>query len=132
VKLLQSVQPLQVEDLLIGQFAGDGKGNPGYLEDPTITNKSSKTETYATAVLHINNPRWAGVPFILKAGKGLDESKVEVRIRFHQVPGAIPTIANCNPNELVIRVQPNECIYWKITSKIPGVSSCMCMWYLCV
>eukprot|EP00615_Pteridomonas_danica_P000868 CAMPEP_0114368694 /NCGR_PEP_ID=MMETSP0101-20121206/31062_1 /TAXON_ID=38822 ORGANISM="Pteridomonas danica, Strain PT" /NCGR_SAMPLE_ID=MMETSP0101 /ASSEMBLY_ACC=CAM_ASM_000211 /LENGTH=542 /DNA_ID=CAMNT_0001519071 /DNA_START=324 /DNA_END=1953 /DNA_ORIENTATION=- len=122
VKLLQSVQPLQVENMLIGQFIADkDKGKPGYLDDPTIKNKQSKTETYATTVLYINNPRWAGVPFILKAGKGLDESKVEIRIRFHEVPGAIPTIADCNPNELVIRVQPDECIYWKITSKIPGL-----------
>jgi len=41
--------------------------------------------------------------------------------RFHKVPGAIPAMAECAPNELVIRVQPDERIYWKITSKVPGL-----------
>jgi len=120
IKLLQAVQPLQLKDLLVGQYVA-ADGNPGYLEDPSITNKSSVTETFAAAVLYINNPRWDGVPFILKAGKALDESKVEVRIKFHAVPGVIAGLADCAPNELVIRVQPDERIFWKITSKVPGL-----------
>eukprot|EP00613_Pedinella_sp_CCMP2098_P073898 CAMPEP_0171918432 /NCGR_PEP_ID=MMETSP0993-20121228/17151_1 /TAXON_ID=483369 /ORGANISM="non described non described, Strain CCMP2098" /LENGTH=768 /DNA_ID=CAMNT_0012554755 /DNA_START=21 /DNA_END=2327 /DNA_ORIENTATION=+ len=129
VKLLQAVAPLTMKDVLVGQFAASGPGEvgpgskaqPGYLDDPTIEDKASTTETFAVAVLHINNPRWAGVPFILKAGKALDESKVEVRIRFRGVPGALETFGSCSPNELVIRVQPDERIYWKITSKVPGL-----------
>lgn len=129
VKLLQAVAPLSLEDLLVGQYCAAAPGEvgpgsrpmPGYLDDPTITNKQSTTETFAAAVLHINNPRWAGVPFIMKAGKALEESKVEVRIRFHAVPGALETFGSCSPNELVIRVQPDERIYWKITSKVPGL-----------
>jgi glucose-6-phosphate 1-dehydrogenase len=85
VKLLQCVAPLELDHLLVGQFvAASGPGSsskPGYLEDPTIANKGSTTETYAVAVLKINNPRWSGVPFVLKAGKALDQGKVEVRIR---------------------------------------------------
>ena len=48
-------------------------------------------------------------------------SKVEVRIKFHSVPGIIPGLADCAPNELVIRVQPDQRIFWKITSKVPGL-----------
>ena len=85
VKLLQCVAPLEMDDLLVGQFVaatGPGSQNkPGYLDDPSISNKQSTTETYAVAVLKINNPRWSGVPFVLKAGKALDQGKVEVRIR---------------------------------------------------
>lgn len=70
VKLLQAVQPLEMSNLLIGQFTSDpSKKHPGYLDDHTIQDKTTTTETYATAVLNINNPRWFGVPFILKAGK---------------------------------------------------------------
>ena len=37
-------------------------------------------------MLHINNARWEGVPFILKAGKATNERKGEVRIQFKQLP----------------------------------------------
>jgi glucose-6-phosphate 1-dehydrogenase len=47
----------------------DGKDQPGYLEDETVP-KGSTCPTFAAMVLWINNPRWEGVPFIMKAGKG--------------------------------------------------------------
>jgi glucose-6-phosphate 1-dehydrogenase len=62
-----------------------------------------------------------GVPFILKSGKALDERKAEVRIQFKDVPGDIFDDA-CSRNELVIRVQPNEAIYMKISTKKPGMN----------
>lgn len=104
----------------MGQYIA-GHGHRAYTDDSTVKNKNTNTETYASAVLWINNPRWHKVPFVLKAGKGMDESKVEVRIRFHSVPGIVPALAECDSNELVIRVQPDESIFWKITSKIPGL-----------
>ena len=74
-----------------------------------------------SCILHINNPRWAGVPFVIKAGKALDERKVEVRIRFNAVAGAVKSVSRCAPNELIVRVQPDESIYWKVQSKAPGL-----------
>lgn len=50
--------------------------------------KDSNTPTFATAVLHINNSRWRGVPFILKCGKALNERKAEIRVQFAQVSKA--------------------------------------------
>eukprot|EP00302_Diacronema_sp_CCMP2436_P004244 CAMPEP_0179852214 /NCGR_PEP_ID=MMETSP0982-20121206/8675_1 /TAXON_ID=483367 /ORGANISM="non described non described, Strain CCMP 2436" /LENGTH=643 /DNA_ID=CAMNT_0021737807 /DNA_START=27 /DNA_END=1958 /DNA_ORIENTATION=- len=114
IKVLSSIRPLSRNDLVVGQYSG-------YLDEDSITNKNSRTETFAVAVLHINNPRWAGVPFVLKAGKALNENRAEVRIRFKHVPGAIPELAGCPENELIIRVQPNEGIYWKIQNKVPGL-----------
>ena len=73
---------------MTGQYVRCGK-QPGYLEDPTIENKDSTTETFATAVLHVHTPRWDGVPFVLKAGKALTDRKAEVRIQFQNVPGAV-------------------------------------------
>lgn len=62
-----------------------------------------------------------GVPFIIKAGKALNESKAEVRIQFKDVPGDFfPGISR---NELVIRVQPQESVYLKFMNKKPGLSS---------
>lgn len=73
VKVLRCIKPLILEDVVLGQYVGkpDGNGEEklGYLDDPTVP-KDSVTPTYAMGVLHINNERWDGVPFILKCGKG--------------------------------------------------------------
>ena len=45
------------------------------------------------------------MPFVLSAGKALEEKKVEVRIRFHAVAGAVADVGDAAPNELVVRVQ---------------------------
>lgn len=61
-----------------------------------------------------------GVPFILRCGKALNERKAEVRLQFTDVPGDIFGDC-CQRNELVVRVQPDEAIYLKMTTKRPGV-----------
>jgi glucose-6-phosphate 1-dehydrogenase len=60
---------------------------------------------------------------VLKAGHGITENKVELRIQFHRVPGAVRELRQCEANELVVRVQPEEAIYWKVMNKIPGLKS---------
>lgn len=71
VKVLRAIPPIKKTDTLLGQYvAADGK--PGYLDDETVP-KGSVCPTFATAVLWINNERWEGVPFIMKAGKGKTE-----------------------------------------------------------
>lgn len=61
------------------------------------------------------------MPFIIKSGKALNERKAEVRIQFKDVAGDIFD-NTCSRNELVIRVQPNEAIYMKISTKKPGMN----------
>ena len=68
---------------------------------------------------HINNARWAGVPFYLKCGKGLDEDKAEIRIQFKSM--LAPLFGNVQRDELVIRVQPDTAIYMKMNVKSPGM-----------
>jgi glucose-6-phosphate 1-dehydrogenase len=58
-----------VKDAVLGQYTKDGD-KPGYLDDETVEDKKSKTETFASTVLWIDNERWSGVPFIIKGGKG--------------------------------------------------------------
>ena len=58
-----------------------------YLDDAGVPN-DSVTPTFATTVISIKNARWEGVPFILKAGKALNERKAEVRIQFREPPSA--------------------------------------------
>jgi len=119
VKVLRAVPPLDIKNMVFGQYTRTGN-NPGYLEDEGVP-KDSTCPTFATAVCFINNSRWSGVPFILKGGKALNERKAEIRIQFKAAgtqlfPGSLP-------NELVLRLQPNEAVYLKMMMKTPGLSN---------
>ncbi|KAG7550471.1 Glucose-6-phosphate dehydrogenase NAD-binding [Arabidopsis thaliana x Arabidopsis arenosa] len=128
VKVLRSMRPIRVEDVVIGQYKSHTKGGvtyPAYTDDKTVP-KGSLTPTFAAAALFIDNARWDGVPFLMKAGKALHTRSAEIRVQFRHVPG---NLYNRNTgsdldqatNELVIRVQPDEAIYLKINNKVPGL-----------
>jgi glucose-6-phosphate 1-dehydrogenase len=119
VKVLRSIEPVTRENIVIGQYKSKNE-HPGYRQDPTVP-EDSLTPTFAACALKIKNRRWDGVPFLLLCGKGLDERVAEIRIQFHEVPANLYTYASVTPNELVIRVQPNEAIYFKIMNKVPGL-----------
>mmetsp|Transcript_83787 Transcript_83787/g.130743 ORF Transcript_83787/g.130743 Transcript_83787/m.130743 type:complete len:767 (+) Transcript_83787:61-2361(+) len=123
VKLLKAIKTLTVDDCFVGQFTAGiplNEGDPiepGYLDDKTVP-EGSKCPTYAALAFKINNDTWSGVPFIMRAGKGLDERMAEVRVTFKAkgfnklVPG--------QANQFVMRIQPDEAIYLKCMNKQPG------------
>ncbi|KAF0692531.1 Aste57867_16400 [Aphanomyces stellatus] len=121
VKVLRCIEPLSLDDAVLGQYVGNGT-EPGYLDDKTVP-KGSKAPTFCTVVMRVNNARWDGVPFIMKAGKALNERKAEVRIQFKEAPGATHMFPDTviPRNELVLRLQPNEAIYLKSNVKSPGL-----------
>lgn len=120
VAVLRLIAPVTLADCVLGQYTASPDGKvPGYLDDPTVK-KGSRTPTFAMVRLFIDSDRWAGVPFILKAGKAVDDNHVSIRIQFkdeRQPYGKATT-----RNELVIRAQPDEAMYLKVTSKNPGLS----------
>jgi glucose-6-phosphate 1-dehydrogenase len=119
VKVFRSISPLKLSDVILGQYGPSLDGSRiGYLQDETVP-AASNTPTFAMAVVYIQNERWAGVPFILRCGKALNEQKAEIRIQFSDVPGCL--FPNCSRNELVVRVQPNEAVYMKMMVKRPGL-----------
>lgn len=125
VKVLNCIEPIKLENTVLGQYLGDAdKGEPGYLEDPTVP-KGSVTPTFATCVMYVNNPRWDGVPFIMKAGKALNERKGEIRIQFRAPPGASHMFPGVQipVQELVVRLQPDEAVYMKMNVKSPGLQT---------
>ncbi|CAL5325372.1 hypothetical protein CsSME_00004605 [Camellia sinensis var. sinensis] len=113
VKVLQSVLPINDHEVVLGQYKG-------YTDDPTVPDNSN-TPTFATVVLRIHNERWEGVPFIMKAGKALNSRKAEIRVQFKDVPGDIFKCKKQGRNEFVIRLQPLEAMYMKLTVKQPGL-----------
>ncbi|KAF3785680.1 Glucose-6-phosphate 1-dehydrogenase [Nymphaea thermarum] len=129
VKVLRSIRQLQLDDVVIGQYKSHNRGGkvyPAYTDDPTVP-KNSLTATFAAAALFIDNARWDGVPFLMKAGKALHSRRAEIRVQFRHVPGSLykrnfGADIDRTTNELVIRVQPDEAIYLKINNKVPGLS----------
>merc|ERR1712217_803378 len=82
----------------------------------------SKCATFATAVLYLDNERWSGVPLILKAGKHMETRQTLVRVQFKKAPPN-SLFGDQPQNELVMKVQPGEVIYYKILAKTPGLES---------
>jgi glucose-6-phosphate 1-dehydrogenase len=69
----------------------------------------SKAPTFAACKLAINNERWAGVPFVLRAGKALNERGVLVRMQLHSHPAPLFGVHGDDMrNEFVMRLQPGE------------------------
>lgn len=99
VRVLEAMKTVTLDDVFLGQYEG-------YTDDETITNKDSNCPTFAIIRCFINNPRWAGVPIIFKAGKALNERKAEMRVQFKEAPAAEALFGHKVPrNELVIKLQ---------------------------
>ncbi|ATZ46354.1 Bczwf1 [Botrytis cinerea B05.10] len=120
VRVLRAIPAIEPKNVIIGQYGKSLDGNkPSYKEDDTVP-KDSRCPTFCAMVAYIKNERWDGVPFILKAGKALNEQKTEIRIQFKDVTSGI--FKDIPRNELVMRIQPNESVYIKMNSKLPGLS----------
>ncbi|XWS57399.1 hypothetical protein CRYUN_Cryun09bG0170800 [Craigia yunnanensis] len=119
VKVLRSIRKLELSDVILGQY----KATSGDKVDMSL---SSLTPTFFAAALYIDNARWDGVPFLIKAGVGLIKHRVEIRIQFKHVPGniyreRIGHNTDLATNELILRDVPDEAILVKINNKIPGL-----------
>ena len=87
----------------------------------------SQTETFAALRLEIDNWRWSGVPFFLRAGKALPVRATEIRIIFKRPPKLAITELKPDPNELVLRIDPNPGTDMIIQAKEPGANSTRCV-----
>ena len=97
----------------------------GYKETEGV-NDTSQTETFFSLKTYISNRRWRGVPFHLVAGKGLKESRVEIKIKFHDPdPESIQPhqYSTQDQNTLTFRIQPHEGIGLLFWFKVPGFDS---------
>ena len=78
-ELLRQIQEMDTSNVLIGQYRSYDSEQS---EHANTSNSESLTPTFAAAVLHVNNPRWRGVPFLLVSGKKMDEKSAYIRISF--------------------------------------------------
>lgn len=133
IKILRSLRPITrdnvSDDTVRGQYTTGISGTdkvPSYLEEDGAK-VSSKTETFVAIKAHIDNWRWANVPFYLRTGKRMAEKRTEVVITFKPQPHNIfhETMSKLQPNRLIIRLQPDEGIEIQVMNKVPGLGEQM-------
>lgn len=130
VKVLNSIRPIigakLNSEVVRGQYGPgfvNGEIAKGYRQEENVS-PTSVVETFVAMQLFIDNWRWAGVPFYLRAGKRLPKRTTEIAIIFKSAPGILfPSYQKKNElNALIIRIQPDEGISLKINCKVPGLS----------
>lgn len=128
VKVFQALRPIKPEEVdkfvVRGQYTEStvkGEKIKSYRDENGVA-PNSRTETFAAIKFYIDNWRWGGVPFYVRAGKRLPTRVTEVVIHFKETPHRLfqqgDNARSCN--QLIIRIQPDEGILLKFGMKMPG------------
>jgi glucose-6-phosphate 1-dehydrogenase len=133
-KLLRSIQiykPREVmENAVAGQYGPGrigGKEVEGFRQEEDV-HPQAMTDTYAAITFFIDNWRWAGVPFYVRTGKRMPKRVTDIAIRFNPVPHSLfftegasgEAVDTARPNLLILRIQPEDGISLRFSSKQPG------------
>ncbi len=114
VELFRAMRPADPKRYVRGQY-------DGFLEVENVA-PDSTTETFAAVELAIDNWRWSGVPFFIRAGKNMPVKASEVNVVFRRPPrlgigkGKLP-----EPNQMTIRIEPTPGARTRMWAKKPGV-----------
>lgn len=126
VKVLRSLRPMDANS--VGSLSVRGQYMPGAVGGEIVRGyaeelgEPSDTETFVALKAHIDNWRWAGVPFYLRTGKRLPNRQSEILIQFKPVAHSIfSKRAKLESNTLIIRLQPEENIRLLVMAKEPGL-----------
>jgi glucose-6-phosphate 1-dehydrogenase len=114
VEVFRAMPPADPTHYVRGQY--DGYRNVKGVQS------DSHTETFAALRLEIDNWRWAGVPFFIRAGKALPVRATEIRVIFKRPPKLAITSETHDPDELVLRIDPNPGTDLIIQVKEPGAN----------
>ena len=114
VKVLSAAEAFDPGGVVRGQYAG--------FEDEPGVETGSDTETFFAARLEIDSWRWAGVPWIIRAGKGLAETVTEAVVEFHSPPRLLFAAGSARPgpNRLRFQSKPDDTITLSMRAKEPG------------
>jgi glucose-6-phosphate 1-dehydrogenase len=129
VQVFRSIHPMTREEVARrtarGQYGPgtlEGQAVVGYRQEPGVS-PSSSAETFVAVEFHVDNWRWAGVPFYVRTGKRLARPLTEVRVHFKRTPQALfarTPDEQIEPNVVVISIQPDEGIVLQFGAKKPG------------
>jgi glucose-6-phosphate 1-dehydrogenase len=114
VEVFRAIPSIQPAHYVCGQYEGF-RSIQGVQPD-------SQTETYAALRLEIDNWRWAGVPFFIRAGKALPVRATEIRIIFKRPPRLPISTHAPDADELILRIDPSPGTDLVIQAKTPGAN----------
>ena len=112
-KILRTVRPLAVDNVVLGQFKG-------YRDEPGV-DRTSRVPTYAALHLFIDSWRWQGVPFYVRAGKNLQQTCTEAVVELKPAPPVV--FKERQPragNSVRFRLAPQVAIAIGARAKRPG------------
>jgi glucose-6-phosphate 1-dehydrogenase len=114
VRVLKAMHPASPRHLVRGQYVG-------YLDEPGVA-PGSTTETFAALRLDIESWRWAGVPFYVRAGKGLATTALQAVVEFQTPPRMLfsSTDHQPHPNLMVFRLGAHDGVTVSLQAKQPG------------
>jgi len=134
VKVLKAVCPIVGQDVdenaARGQYGPGwvlGEKVPGYRQEKSV-DPHSRTETFAALQLAIDNWRWAGVPFFLRAGKRMPKRSTTIRVQFKRPPHLTfgrQAMREVEPNAITLHIQPEEGISLRFAAKVPSAGILM-------
>ncbi|RLV51313.1 glucose-6-phosphate dehydrogenase, partial [Aeromicrobium phragmitis] len=78
-KVFEAMRPFDPSRVVYGQYEG--------YRDEEGVDEDSSTETFVAVEAYVDNERWAGVPFYLRTGKAMAESRRTITLTFHTPPG---------------------------------------------
>jgi glucose-6-phosphate 1-dehydrogenase len=113
-KVLRAINAVKPSDVVRGQYEG-------YREEAGV-DPDSTTETFAAMRLEVDSWRWAGVPWIIRAGKCLAETVTEAVVEFAGPPRLLFADEDSapGPNRLTFRTKPTDDISLSLQAKVPG------------
>ena len=132
LRVLRALRPIAPSDLsdhlAIGQYGAGTVEQEAVVSYEAELGEVSEIDTFAALKLYIENWRWAGVPFYIRTGKRMATRASEIIVTFkkrsHDIfangQGSSQASAGDIPNQLVIRLQPQEGLRLQLISKQPG------------
>ncbi|PIE09954.1 MAG: glucose-6-phosphate dehydrogenase [Rhodobacterales bacterium] len=118
LKVIRALRQPDHHHIVRGQYDA-GAGHASYRDD--AGDPRSRTESFVALRAHIDNWRWAGVPFYLRTGKRLKARSSEIAVVFKDLGHTIfPGDHARHRNIFAIQLQPNEGITMQVTIKEPG------------
>ncbi|MCY7395330.1 MAG: glucose-6-phosphate dehydrogenase [Nocardioides sp.] len=113
--VFEAMRPLDPARVVFGQY-------DGYRDEDDVA-EDSEVETMVALEAYVDNDRWRGVPFYLRTGKALAETRRTITLRFRTPQSTIfgaPTAELPGTNELVLELTDEAEIHVSVRAKRPG------------
>jgi glucose-6-phosphate 1-dehydrogenase len=114
IKVLKAMQAVDPSKVVRGQYRG--------YRDEDGVDPSSSVETFVAMSVQIDSWRWAGVPWLIRAGKCMKTTATEAVVRFHAPPRLLfaPSGPEAEPDEIIFRLSGDEGVTMHLSAKAPG------------